>query len=347
MKKALLAVVVLGALAVVGSRLALKAETEPVEPHVTRPAIPDQVAANGIVEGAQPEMALRPEVAGTLAAVYVRENQQVAQGEVLAELQNETQKQQVALARADVAIAQAQLERLKNGERAEKRKAAAAVEEAKRAIYNEALSDWKRSQVLVENRSGSQEQYERDHYRVLRAQAELTQAQAERALVEAKARPDEVAIAQGQVAAAEARLRLAEAELAKTRLRAPVAGRILQRYAEPGETTGPLSSQPVLLLADVSKRRVRAFIEELDATQVKVGQRAVVTADAVPGKEFAGCVAVVLPRMGKRAPQTDQPGEYKDVYYREVLIDLSGADELPLNLRIQTRIGTTSWETGP
>jgi multidrug resistance efflux pump len=341
MKKALLTVVVLGTLTAVGSRLALKAETDRPEVRSIRSAVLDQVAANGIVEGTQPEMALRPEVAGTLATVCVRENQDVAKGQVLVELHNESQKQQVALAQAEVAVARAQLERLKNGERAERRKAAAAVEDAKRALYREAESDWKRSQVLAENRSGSQEQYERDHFRVIRAQAELSQAQSERALVDAKARPDEVAIAQGQVAAAEARLHLAEAELAKTRLLAPVAGRILQRYAEPGETAGPLSSQPVLLLADVSKRRVRAFIEELDATQVKVGQRAVVLADAVPGKEFAGRVAVVLPRMGKRAPQTDQPGEYKDVYYREVLIDLSGADELPLNLRVQTRISLT------
>jgi multidrug resistance efflux pump len=34
---------------------------------------------------------------------------------------------------------------------------------------------------------------------------------------------------------AEERLHLAEAELAKTRLTAPVAGRILRVYAEPGE----------------------------------------------------------------------------------------------------------------
>jgi hypothetical protein len=57
-----------------------------------------------------------------------------------------------------------------------------------------------------------------------------------------------------------------------------------------------------------------------------------------------GEVAVVLPRMGKRAPQSDAPNEMKDLYYREVLIDLSGADELPTNLRVQVRMEAKATE---
>ena len=99
---------------------------------------------------------------------------------------------------------------------------------------------------------------------------------------------------------------------------------------------GPTTPQPLLILADLSKRRVRAFIEELDAARVRVGQRAVVTADALPGRELTGAVSVVVPRMGKRSPQTDTPGEYKDLYFREMLIDLDGDDDVPPNLRVKT-----------
>jgi hypothetical protein len=49
-------------------------------------------------------------------------------------------------------------------------------------------------------------------------------------------------------------------------------------------------------------------------------------------------VAVVVPRMGKRAPQSDAPNEMKDLYFREVLIDLDAGTELPTNLRVQVRI---------
>jgi multidrug resistance efflux pump len=149
-----------------------------------------------------------------------------------------------------------------------------------------------------------------------------------------------VAAAKARVASAEAQLHLAEAELAKTYLRAPTSGRVLQVYAEPGELASPNSPQPVLVLADVSRRRVRAFVEELDIARVKVGQPVWVTADSFPNREFVGKVALVVPRMGKRAVQSDAPGEYRDVYFREVLIDLQNADDVVVNLRVRTRIVT-------
>ena len=301
-----------------------------------------RVAANGVVEGTRPEVALRPEAAGVLARVPVRENGAVKAGDLLAELANESQKEQVALAEAEAAVARAERDRVRNGERAERRKAAAATESARKAILQQAEADWKRSQRLANSQSASAEQYDADYFKMLRARADYEQAAAERGLAEAPARPDELAAAEGRVAAAEARLRLAKAELAKTRMLAPSDGRVLQVYAEPGEAAGPASAQPVLLLADLSHLRVRAFVEELDVAQVRPGQQAVVTADGYPGKEFPGKVGVVLPRMGKRSPSSDTPGEYKDVYFREILIDLDGTPELPVNLRVQTQVHTES-----
>jgi multidrug resistance efflux pump len=305
---------------------------------------PTHVTANGIVEGARPEVALRPEVSGILKDILVRENQDVTQGALLAELRNEIQEQEVALAAAEVSIAKAQLERLRNGERPEKRKAIAAVELAKRVVYLQTKADWDRTHKLAESHSTSREQWDRDYFAMLKALAELDEASAERILVEAPARADEVAAAEGRVAVSETRLRLAKAELAKTRLLAPTNCRVLRVYSEPGEIAGPNTAQPVLLVADLSKRCVRVFIEELDAARVQVRQPAIVTADSLPGREFSGTVAMTLPRMGHRGLQTDAAGEYKDVYFREVLVDLNAGDELPLNLRVHTRIQVGSRE---
>jgi multidrug resistance efflux pump len=340
MRKALTIALALGITAAAGTRLALQGAPEPTDPgrHRAPGLAPEWVAANGVVEGARPETALRPEVVGTVAAVYFRENAAVAKGDLLAELHNATQKHQVALARAELGIARADLKRLRNGERREKRRSLAAAERAQEVLYRQAVAEEKRARTLGGSRSISQEELDASYFKMLRAEAELKRIRAERSLVEAAARSDEVEAAEARVAAAEARLHLAEDELAKTSLCAPYAGRVLQVYAEPGELTGPTSAQPVLLLADLSRRRVRAFVEELDAPRVRVGQKAVVTADSLPGKEFTGSVSVVLPRMGKRAPQTDAPGEYRDLYFREVLLDLKAGDELPVNLRVQTRI---------
>jgi multidrug resistance efflux pump len=338
--RTIVAVVVVGILAGVSGAVAVRAYGE----QATRPLPPPalgavpHIAANGAVEGARPEVAIRPEIVGTLAAVHVREGQDVAAGAVLLELRNESQRHQVTLAQAELDLAKAQLERLRNGEMPEKRRALAAVANSKRTAYEQAKAEAERSHQLAGRGGASREQADRDRFRMLQAQADWEQAAAEHALIEAPARADEVAAAVARVAAAEARLRLAEAELAKTRLTAPSAGRVLQRYAEPGEMAGPASAQPVLLLADLSKRRVRAFVEELDAVRVRPGQKAVVTADGLPGRELRGTVALALPRMGRRAPQSDAPGEYKDLYFREVLIDLDEAEELPISLRVQVLI---------
>jgi multidrug efflux pump subunit AcrA (membrane-fusion protein) len=278
------AVVAVGGLALMGVGRSTADATPPA------PVI-EQVAANGIVEGVRPEAALRPEVAGVVAVIHVRENQEVAAGDLLVELRNAGQKAQLALARAQLAAAQAQF----------------AIAEAK----------YRRSANLTSSAGAvAREQHEEYGYNTQLAQARVKEAQA--------------------------RLDEAQAELDKTYLKAPAGGRVLHIYAEPGESVGPNSAQPVLILADLSKRRVRAFVEELDISRVRVGQPACILADAWPDRHFPGVVALVLSRMGKRAPHSDTPGEYKDVYYREVLIDLEPADELPLNLRVQVRI-----ETGP
>jgi multidrug resistance efflux pump len=309
--------------------------------------LPNHVAANGVVEGARPEIAIRPEIAGTIVAIPFRENEDVKRGQLLAELQNETQKQQVALAEAEVNIAKATLDRLIHGERAERRKALAAFEKSKQALYDQAKSEFDRDKPLLPSRAISQEKYDADYFRMLQTQAELESARSERQLADADAQVDDVKAAQARVAAAEARHHLAEAELAKTRLLAPCDGCVLQVYAEPGELASPTTPQPLLIVADLSKRRVRAFIEELDAARVKAGQQAVVTADSLPGRELAGKLSVVVPRMGKRSLQTDAPGEYRDLYYREVLIDLDGHENLPPNLRVKAIIQATSEKEAP
>lgn len=244
-----------------------------------------RVAANGVIEGARPEVALRPEVPGNIAAIYFREGQAVKAGDLLVELRNEAQKCNVELARAELSSARADFQQCKS----------------------EADRTHKLGASVV-----SRERYEADHFKTQKAQAEVDKA--------------------------EARLRVMQAELAKTRLTAPISGRVLRVYVEPGEQAGPSSAQPVLLLADDSRRRVRAFVEELDAHRVHVGQRAEATADGMTDQVFAGTVTEVLPRMGKRALQTDAPEEYKDVYFREVLVDLESGAELALNLRVKVLI---------
>jgi RND family efflux transporter MFP subunit len=259
-----------------------------------------QVAANGVVEGARPEVALRPEITGTIAGIPFRENQPVKAGTILVELENSSQKQKVALAQAELAVARA--------ERA-----------ATHALFQQADNEYQRAKQLLQSKAMSAEQYDAVYYRKVHLQAQD-------------------AAAAGRLDMAQARLDLALSDLEKTRLRAPTDGHVVRVHAEIGELAGPTSTQPVLVFADLSRRRVRALIEELDAPRVKVGQAVTVTCDGLPGKEFHGKVSSVLPRMGKRSLISDAAEEYKDVYVREVVIDLEGGQDLVLNMQVQVRV---------
>lgn len=298
---------------------------------------PILVAANGVTEGARPEVPVRPEVTGTLVAIHAREGCQVRMGGLLVMLENGTQQSHVSLAEAELASARAILDRLRNGERQEKRDALAAVMRSKQALFEQAKAIYERSQRA--GSSVSREQLERESYHMLSSQADWKAAQLEFAVVDAPAREDEERGAEARVRSAEAQLRKAQVDLEKTRLRAPFACRVLRIHAEVGQLVGPQSQQPLIVIADVSQYRVRAFVEELNVFKIAVGQKAFVTADGLPGREFTGLVCEVLPGMGRRAVQSEAPGEYKDVYYREALIELdAGAEELPLNLRVRTWI---------
>jgi multidrug resistance efflux pump len=338
MKKTIVVAVVLGVFGAIGGRMALQsaADSQP-PPRGGAPVVPPEtVSANGTVEGARPEVALRPEVAGILMSVKVRENDSVEKGQIVAELSNEAQRAQVALAEAELVVAREQLKKLEAGERQQVRRRAEAEEVSKAAGYRHAEEEWKR---LASTRSGvSANDLDAASSRMQTAKAEWDKAKADLALVQEGTRAEDIAVARGQVEVVEAKLRAAKAELAKTQLRAPTSGRILQVFAEPGELAAPTSAQPVVIMADLSRRRVRAYVEELDVDRVQAAQEASVTADGLPGKTFTGKVAIALSRMGKRAPQSDSPNELKDVYFREVLIDLDAGDELPTNLRVQVRI---------
>jgi len=129
------------------------------------------------------------------------------------------------------------------------------------------------------------------------AQAALARAQADRAHrlyaagFGAKAADED---AQALRRAAEAAAAGARAHLADYVIRAPFAGRVLRRDAEPGDlaTVGT----PLFILADPRSLRVTTGVDERDIGRIAVGQDAVVRADAFPGRIFRGRITEVTPQ---------------------------------------------------
>lgn len=127
---------------------------------------------------------------------------------------------------------------------------------------------------------------------------EIAIAQAELALAQAKfeeAEEDYQEVLDGpnaeDIAAAEARVAAALATLGQASIAAPFSGVITDAYPLPGDrvSAGLLAFQ----LDDLSRLLVDVEVSEVDINRVKVGQRAMLSFDAVPEREYEGRVVAV------------------------------------------------------
>jgi len=105
----------------------------------------------------------------------------------------------------------------------------------------------------------------------------------------------EVRVARSNVEQARAALAVAEARLAYATLRAPVAGRVLTRSVEPGDTAQP--GKALLTLAPNGDTELTAQIDEKNFGLLAIGQNAHVSADAYPGEHFPATLSYIAPSI--------------------------------------------------
>jgi HlyD family secretion protein len=125
------------------------------------------------------------------------------------------------------------------------------------------------------------------------AKAEYNLAKAKDSLATILAGPDSksVQLAQARYEAAQATLDKAQATLAAATIVAPFDGTVLAVGAEVGDLVS--SNTSIITLADLSGLEVLASVDETDISQVKVGQEAQITFDAITGSTFKGKVLEV------------------------------------------------------
>lgn len=200
------------------------------------------------------------ELSGTVERVLVDDNDVVAAGQVLARLDPSRLQDQIAGSEAAVSAAQARL-----------REAQATVRET--GLRNDRIRRlWK----------GSAGGYP------ARADVDAAEATAERALASA-------ASAAALLRQSEATLRTNRTNLAKSAIRSPIAGVILDRRVEPGQTVAASLQAPVLfvLAEDLRRMNLEVDIDEAEVAGVQEGQSATFTVDAYPGRTFKGRVTRV------------------------------------------------------
>jgi multidrug resistance efflux pump len=223
------------------------------------------ILATGQVISVQ-EAALSFIEGGVIVEFLVAEGDNVKAGDILARLDSSEYDIDVTRAEADLAIAQARLDKLLAGPHE------ALIEEAESEIAAIELQD--PLSPLINNE-------------------DIAAAQARLDFLLAQPLPEDVNIAQSQVEQAKIILEAAKLQQKRTELVAPFDGTITKINYNCFEYAG--TGQPVIQLSNFSHLKVEFVLTEFEIVDLIRGDRALISFNALGGFELDGSVANITP----------------------------------------------------
>ena len=239
-------------------------------------------SGNGRIEATEVDVATK--LAGRIAAIEVDEGDFVQPGQVLAQMDTQVLEAQLAQARA-------QLKQAENGRitatsqislRESEKLTAEAVVRQRQAELDAARKRHARSATLVKRNAMAQQQLDDDLARLQSAEAALAAARAQVSSAAAgiAAAQSQAIEAESAVEAARASVDRLQADLDDSRLKAPRAGRVQYRVAQPGEVLG--AGGKVLNLVDLTDVYMTFFLPERQAGLVALDSEVRLVIDAAP-----------------------------------------------------------------
>jgi multidrug resistance efflux pump len=242
---------------------------------------------------------ISPQVSGYVTSVPGVDFTQVRQGEILATIDDRVYLARVGQARANVAAQNATLSNAAQAERS--RFAALGAQDAgianAQAQRVRAQADMRRADALVSDGSISAREHDQTRAALQQAQAGLAQARSARLIGDQDIRSVQVGREglRAGVDAAEAQLRLAQIDLDNTIIRAPIDGQL----SEIGVRRGAFVTAGTQLMFLVPRANwVIANFKEAQTRDMRVGQRATFTVDALGGAELSGRIESIAPAAG-------------------------------------------------
>jgi multidrug efflux pump subunit AcrA (membrane-fusion protein) len=307
-----------------------------------QPVAPNRVVAPGVVEAWDGETRLAPNEQGQIVELLVREGDRVTAGQLLARLDDSAQARAVALAEAELGEARAALRRTLRGSTSGELALARAERAAAETRAAQAARDAARARSLRDAGGVPLAEAERAESEESGMRSSLSAADARLDIVVRGARSEDRDAAAARFAAAEVRLTAARDALTRRRISAPLAATVLWSRRHVGELFLP-SATPLMVLGDVNRLQIRAEVDELDSTLVRVGLRCEAFDDS--GARVTGCtVARLSPEFGRRALGFEAPTARADVRVREVVVEVDPGTSLAPGQRFWVHI--TSGSTG-
>lgn len=293
----------------------------------------------GYVEPASEVRRLAFKHPGILGEYTVQIGQQVKAGETLAIQHNTEEQTAVAVAESQLLAAQADLEKILAGVNPYEIEAKKSAQRFAALDADYAGRKLDRIERLQTNKFASED--ERD---LAETNSKLKHADNQRLISETRylthfvREVDQIA-AKSQVAVADAKLQAAKQRLAETILTSPIDGTVLENILRVGESTFTAGSpEPVLLIGNLAKLRVRAEIDENYALFLREGQKAILFGRGLGEKEIPAHVVFVKKIMGKKTVFAKTATERKDIDVIQAFIEPDAEFRAPVGLEVNVKI---------
>lgn len=233
--------------------------------------ITETVTASGKIYP-ETEVKISPEVSGEIIELNIEEGDSVTKGKVLVKINPSIYSSMVNQAEATVAESRSRV--------ANSREMVA----QSKAQFEQAQASYNRNKKLYDEKVISAMEFE--------------QAQASYLTAKASYEASRASLTGGQygVEGASASLSQARENLRRTTITAPRSGIISQLNVKLGERvvgTAQMAGTEMLTIADMSRIEVRVDVSETDIAKVKIGDTAMIDADAYRGRKFTGTVSKV------------------------------------------------------
>jgi len=249
---------------------------------VRRGPVTAEVMGTGTLT-AHTKTTISPKIQGRLVELTVDQNDAVTTGQLLARLDDADLREQVAIAKAYLEVAQASLKR------------AQAEEERAKAVITQSQLDYMRNSKLADTGAVATSDMDKSREQLQVAEAEGARAGA--AVIEA----------QKQIVAADKTLRYHDAKLTDTRIYSPFNGLITRRDRDPGDIIVPGAS--IFQLISTREIWISAWVDESAMTMLRSGQKARLAFRSNPQKNYSGTVVRISREVDRES--------------REFLVDVS------------------------
>ncbi|MGC4065879.1 MAG: HlyD family efflux transporter periplasmic adaptor subunit [Polyangiaceae bacterium] len=231
----------------------------------------------GVVEIEETVLAF--ELGGRVQEITVKEGDKVAIGQRLASLDDSLTKATEVARLAEVGVAEAQVQLLRQGARPLEIRAADSRVEAAKAVESQLSKNVERLRALLQNGAIAQASVDDADAQLQRAIAERMAAEHVLDNLKAGSRAQEIKGAKARADAALGALELERVRMRKHVLNSPLEGRVLDVHVEPGEVIGTAAA--VVTIGRSREPYVDIFVPQSKMGGIKVGTPARIRIDAL------------------------------------------------------------------